>query len=1344
MKFTKRLLCFLLTALLVLPVCGGLLSSAAAEYSFKEDSSKAYEVTDGVFYSEYTLSSGIYENVYVSASALEFNTEDYMVVAYGGAAGGAAYLANQYRLATEDGYEVVGAINGSFFSMDTGSNGNYGYLNEYLISGGEIYSADNGNTASEFGGAVAFMSDGTFVNVPDSCLSFDLVINGKSIPGGLSHVNKYGGRYKPSNWGNGFYYFDTHSGDLYYDVDKDANGKVYGEMISQALTFDNVPGYQVLCRKVDGSRLAVDNTLRGEVISVSDDAYGTKLAEDEFILFVKADSPNAAYVKDLAAGDKISVTATELGGKSTGITAKADSVIGICGYLVKDGKNLTTSASFNSGAAHDNKTKARWTAFGIKADGSYVFFTTEGASTGSDGSVTLQDVAKAMMEMGCVDVIRLDGGGSSAMYVCDDGTGKAGFKQKSSRSIGDCLLIVKRTSPALQKGKTELKDLVPQYESKTGKAYKEAVSAAKTVLNSKTSVSGDYFRAYNGLLSVSSAEAELTSAAADAKTAVKDDYAITIWNSIQTLKKEAENLLKGDPSLADMERVGSALRSALSSTGEYENNLALGKTYTSKTASNSTYPDTNGSEMTDGLYGPASSAYGAAWAGWNSDNVFTIDLGEVYDDITTFKIHALQLTSWGINVPSKITVAVSEDGKTFTDVGDVPDPEGLTRKEEGAAYTLTLALEKGVKARYVRITPKRISFFFWSEIEVIRYETAPNYIVPEISLDKDDVNTKDVPVINKNWGDGTDKITLIQNPNCTHTGMDVTVDLNLGSKKKINGAALGFYHCAGVMIGYPEGDVTVLISNDGKTYTEVGTFALAEANVAVDSYGTVKSVFVFDTVEAKYVQFKLKAGSSRPVLGANPADGKVNWEFVALTGVTVSDESKHKHSYTDKIIKKATFASPGVKEVSCSCGYSEVKDYTVAVQPEKPAALPSGAFVLDYAGYKHAGEFSIVAGDNMTVAELTALGNGGVSRDMNYAYIIVVDGNGIVTKSWCELGVAKSDEVCPEGGYIISYNGNKNGYADLKKVQVGQQITLINIDVDVFRGLEGNMELTNAGFTVGEPGDTPVEPPVDDPSEDPSEDPVDPPSEDPVDPPSDDPEEPVEPDAEWIGEMTQGGDGNCSADVPYGYVWIVDYVDGKIGGEDVTICTTDDAYKACNPNWAITILLEKQADGTYVAVKDAVVTPGDASKVTVGENQVALVVHSSSSNPDAGYDNWQGKVVAISIKAGDVFTINEDMTAVQAVIPEDLPGDESSEEPSDDPSQPSDESSEEPDDESSEEPDESSEEASAETSAEASAPVESSVPADDEGGSALLIVIIVVVVVAVIGAVVFIVIKRKK
>ena len=152
---------------------------------------------------------------------------------------------------------------------------------------------------------------------------------------------------------------------------------------------------------------------------------------------------------------------------------------------------------------------------------------------------------------------------------------------------------------------------------------------------------------------------------------------------------------------------------------------------------------------------------------------------------------------------------------------------------------------------------------------------------------------------------------------------------------------------------------------------------------------------------------------------------------------------------------------------------------------------------------------------------------------------------------------------------------------------------------------------------------------------------------------------PYVPTKTWENTLTIGENGNAAVEVPYGYTWEVNYVDGKIGGEDVTICTTDDAYKACNPNWAITVLLNKQEDGTYVAAADAVVTPGNADKVTVGENQIALVVHSSSSNPDAGYANWEGKVVALSVKAGDVFVINEEMTSVYAVIPgEDLTPDE--------------------------------------------------------------------------------------
>ena len=144
--------------------------------------------------------------------------------------------------------------------------------------------------------------------------------------------------------------------------------------------------------------------------------------------------------------------------------------------------------------------------------------------------------------------------------------------------------------------------------------------------------------------------------------------------------------------------------------------------------------------------------------------------------------------------------------------------------------------------------------------------------------------------------------------------------------------------------------------------------------------------------------------------------------------------------------------------------------------------------------------------------------------------------------------------------------------------------------------------------------------------------------------------------------------GNCTADVPYGYVWFVDYVDGKIGGEDVTICTTDSAYKACNPNWSITILLEKQADGTYVAVQDAITGNGSVPGITLGEDMIALVVHSSASNDsNPAYHNWIGKVVAMSVKAGQVFEVAEDLSSVKAANPTAV--EEPSEEPSVEPSE---------------------------------------------------------------------------
>ncbi len=151
-----------------------------------------------------------------------------------------------------------------------------------------------------------------------------------------------------------------------------------------------------------------------------------------------------------------------------------------------------------------------------------------------------------------------------------------------------------------------------------------------------------------------------------------------------------------------------------------------------------------------------------------------------------------------------------------------------------------------------------------------------------------------------------------------------------------------------------------------------------------------------------------------------------------------------------------------------SKNFSSEEPEEPAYQPDPLEELPENAIVIDFAGYKHAAFVSIVAGDNETIAELTARGNGGTAKDMNYAYNILVDKDNKVVDVDFTLGTACTF-TCPEGGYIISYNGNKEGYAAMADIKVGAEITLYNIILDPIADLEGNVELTSAGFTYVNP-----------------------------------------------------------------------------------------------------------------------------------------------------------------------------------------------------------------------------------------------------------------------------------
>ena len=556
----KRILAFVLAALTVLTLCGGSLVSAAGSYSFVEDLGKAYNVTDGLKYREFTISSGVYDNTSAPASVLEFGGDNFMVMSYAGVAGGAATLKDQYALAKAEGYDVVAMVNGDFFSMDSSASphGNYGYLNEYVVSNGVIVCADNDNPTEYYDGALAIGADGSLKSVMNSKLHFNLYLNGKEANGGLGYINKTGGCKDSANWSDRFYYFDTHSGDKY-----DENS------VNQALTYEVVPGYEVLCKKLNGTDLTINGTLEAEVISVTANTYGGKIGKDEFILFVKTSSPFASQAAALKKGDSVAIAASETNPGAAPITDGAVSVMANVGYLVKDGVNMTETKS--EIGSHSVELSARWTAIGKKSDGSWVFFTSEGGTTGEGKQPTLKDVAKAMIGLGCTDVVRMDGGGSSAMYVCDNGTGAPGYKQSSTRAVGDCILVVRRSSEAL-KVPTELKnqvsELASQAQSKEDDYAKAAYAAAQKVLGDEKSVLGSYLTAFMKLRYALSGKNELGDLMGTATAIVFTDYSEFVLENIRKAYAGASAAFGGVADAAAIKKAYDELKKWLDLKGD--------------------------------------------------------------------------------------------------------------------------------------------------------------------------------------------------------------------------------------------------------------------------------------------------------------------------------------------------------------------------------------------------------------------------------------------------------------------------------------------------------------------------------------------------------------------------------------------------------------------------------------------------------------------------------------------------------------------------------------------------------------------------------------------------------
>ena len=162
----------------------------------------------------------------------------------------------------------------------------------------------------------------------------------------------------------------------------------------------------VMCRP-DSGKLAVGETMTLTVEDKFETPTEVAIPKGKIMLVINKTGYEREYnfLNSMSVGDSVSITNTAMD-DSYGMWNGVQNAIGTsAGRLIANGK---IGSGFEEGSAPR-------TAVGVKADGTIVFYVLDGRQKGYSYGARAQTVAQRLLEIGCVDALNLDGGGSTAM-----------------------------------------------------------------------------------------------------------------------------------------------------------------------------------------------------------------------------------------------------------------------------------------------------------------------------------------------------------------------------------------------------------------------------------------------------------------------------------------------------------------------------------------------------------------------------------------------------------------------------------------------------------------------------------------------------------------------------------------------------------------------------------------------------------------------------------------------------------------------------------------------------------------------------------------------------------------
>ena len=318
----------------------------------------------------------VYSNNVFSSDSVGNQTENYVeykpnaeavpIVVNGASIYGSRTISSAAEYMRKNGLRPLVGINGDFFSTKTG------IPMGYTIIDGKIFSKESG-----IQDAVGFRKDGTAF-IDKIGIDAALAHNGNEID--IQYVNKW-----PQKGFSCVYMLDGNFSDT---------------------TKTDFYALYVICSAVSGD-LSLNSSMQLKVDEVYTHNGAIKIPDGKYVFVMDPSGDEAFYslLSGLESGDTVTFTNSVYANTRHNWNEAEYAISSIGGRLLDNG---VAGSDFMPGVAPR-------TAVGIKGNGNLIFYTIDGRQKGYSYGITTDALAKRMQELGCVDAINLDGGGSTAI-----------------------------------------------------------------------------------------------------------------------------------------------------------------------------------------------------------------------------------------------------------------------------------------------------------------------------------------------------------------------------------------------------------------------------------------------------------------------------------------------------------------------------------------------------------------------------------------------------------------------------------------------------------------------------------------------------------------------------------------------------------------------------------------------------------------------------------------------------------------------------------------------------------------------------------------------------------------